>query len=684
MDKRIIWVSSSIIAVLLISMYFMMRNKNNIASAYNPVIIAPNPVIIAPPPPSPSMPPSLPLPKAPTPLPIAVPPVVAISSSRKSIFDIMPPNSDLLATNINKWYGIIANTNPNAPGVVVPSGPVNPTNLINYFKHIWPNMAQLPDTQLQTIYLGLDCWYLNYIPQLAPKVSNEMYTVDRLPTLSSIDGNQGIEYARLFDSTVCDCLRISYKTCVYSKDRLTAMALKACPLWDGIRSIVTPKWLLKRAFDSDNPDTNYRKDLMVRQGMSGKKGFPSYSYYEGIVYPGEYGVTEFCTTTDKYDPYWKLNQAGLKSGSKDLIMSNQTSPWFNEQDCSSKDCQKDYFLDDTFKCVKITSDGSFGPAGNFSKCLRESTFTEEFEIPKQACCGSDSNIETFSTDFSTNCPGGGFPKAICPEVNPKDYREYWTYPQIGCGMWHTVGKSIAVNTKLGWLLAPEAEGGCALDFNRLMEIRGSTNAIEQNLVQQVNRVAAIIKNGQVTATAVWPAMNIDMLKKHGYTGSQVSDSQQSMKAAMDLVKYWYMEGYTGYENGILNGFNYNYVKYFPLGTHFSYASKFDNIILGMMTIKGLDSVQLMMEPQNASVGLRPAYMFEVISKKPTTKAGLEDSAFQDTRSIQCKAIYSLDPSQYIGNYMKFGYLPKSVVTNPKLLDPVTFKARMESKSFIPV
>jgi hypothetical protein len=584
-------------------------------------------------------------------------PVVAPAT--KSIFDILPARSELLATNATSLVKPEAVAPPDANAFLL-------TNLTNYFKIIWPYMPIQSFDVYKNLYPKLDCWYLNFIPGMEIPNGNLIYTVDRLPELTSLEAD--LKFSRLFDGSVCDCVRLNLPNCKFSLDRLSSKGLPTCSLWPGIASIVTPSWLLNRAFNSNNPDGNFMKDTIVRPGFSGKKGFPNFSYYEGIVYPGEYGITEFCKPTASQDVYWTQNQKGIKTDGKVLAIKNSSSPWYNEKDCENKDCQSDLFLPSNYKCITIDNDGSGGvPTGTFKRCLRDTSYT----------------IENFSTELATDCPSPGFPEKLCQDVSPLDYRGFWTYPQVGCGLWRTVGKSIVVNTKLGWLIGPKENGGCDLDFNQLLTIRGSTNAFEQNLVQQVNRVQDIIKSGSVTSTTNWPAMTISTLQSHGYKGTRITNATDARKAAIDLVKFWYIEGYTGLDKGIVNGFNYNYKKYFPIGCHFSYASRFDNIMLSMLTTKGLDSIQLLLEPQNVVAGLRPAYMFEIFSKKPTTTKGLQDSAFQDTRTTQCKSVFSLDPSRDLANFMKYGYIPKDLaILNPLNLD--VFKARMATISFQPI
>lgn len=50
-----------------------------------------------------------------------------------------------------------------------------------------------------------------------------------------------------------------------------------------------------------------------------------------------------------------------------------------------------------------------------------------------------------------------------------------------------------------------------------------------------------------------------------------------------------------------------------------------NLVQSMLTVTKLDSIQLLLEPQNAVVGLRPAYMLEVFSKTPRTAEAIHES-----------------------------------------------------------
>lgn len=580
-------------------------------------------------------------------------------------------------------------TGPNCPPPPPPPPPPTctltasqTTNLVNYFKALWPNMTGVTDPcVLQNAYSKLDVYYTDLITGLNKPIA-AAYKTDRMASLTAIDGDKDLDYSRLFDGNVCDCLRVNHKECIYSPNRLTPNELKDCRTWPYMLVNISPQWLLQRAYDTDNPDNNYRKDTIVRTGMSGKKGFPNFAYYEGFVFPGEYGIPDLCAKTPP-DPWFNELQKGLKTTSGQAInIKNSSSPWWYNDDCASVPCP---FTD--MDCTTIVSDGTTGgpqAKGTFRRCLRQGAYGIGDKMPASYNSSNSSVIENLTTTLDPDCPGG-FPPNVCAEVKPKDYRGYWTYPLVGCGTWWTVGKSTAVNTKLGLLIGKKSEFGMELDLEDLMKLRTQTNAFEQNLYQQVKRVSEIIRNGSVPANGtMWSAMDLAMLQKHGYKGDKVTDQTAAWKAAKDLVSYWYLEGYTGIEQGITNGFNYNYTKYFPLGCHFAYASRFDHLLTSWMTVQKLDSIQFLVEPQNVKVGLRPAYMFEVFSKKPRTAEAMVDSAFQDITVTQCRACFSCDPGPTLDTFLKQGYLPKSAVPNPKVIDPTTFTVRASVKSFTPI
>lgn len=582
------------------------------------------------------------------------------------VFDKSLVSSELILTNA---------TEIRPPPPIPPSQP-GEKSLIKYFRQLYPNMNQQTFETMKNFYSKLDCWYETLMPQFGA-VANINYTIDRLQSLTAIDNNQNLVWTRLFDGNLCDCLRISLPECKYSANRLTPAEITDCPEYPGLRINQQLSRLLQIAYDSDNPGKNAIPDVIKHQGMSGLKGFPDGAWYEGLTFPGEYGVPILCTASRPV--YYTQFQKGLtynnngKSGELQILNSNE--PWFSNKECSTTfpACPTG------FECVNVTSDGSYGPKDTKDLCLRTGAFVEKFNQQY------GNVIEGLAaTDLKDDCDPP-FPQAVCSTVKAENYRGYYTYPLRGCGLWFTVGKSIVCNTKLGFLIAPEKDGGMGIDLTDLMQLRGTTNAPEQNINSQVGRLSNIIQYGSVSAKASpkWPAMTIADLQKHGYSGTQQASSGAAYQEALKLVSYWYINGYTGIENGITNGANYSYEKYFPIGTHFAYASRFDNLIVSSLAYRQLDSIQLLLEPQNVVVGLRPAYMFEILSNKPTTELGKTTSAYPDISIRQCKAVYSINPSLDLNHYIRFGYIDGSKVTNPPVLDSTTMIMRAEKPSFIP-
>ena len=577
-----------------------------------------------------------------------------------NVFDKSLVASELLVTNANV---LSAPTTP-----IGPSDPLEAV-LTKYFKQLYPNMIQQSLQTMKNLYQNLDCWYETLIPQVLPATTVD-YSLDRLASLTALDQNANLKWNRLFDGNLCDCLRISLPQCKYSSNRLMPEEITECPDYPGLRIQMTLKRLLQLAYDSDNVFKNSTKDSIQHMGMSGLKGFPNNAWYEGLTYPGEYGVPILCQSNRP--AYYLQNQKGLtyldkttgKRGNLQILNSNE--PWFSNDPCSttSPACATGY------ECITVTSDGSYGPAQTLDLCLRTGAFTENF-------------VETLdATDLKADC-SPPFPDGICSTVLPANFRGYYTYPLRGCGLWFTVGKSAVCNTKLGFLIAPQSEGGCGIPLEDLAALRGTTNAPETNINSQIGRLKNIIQFGSVLAktTPSWPALTLADLQKHGYSGGQQSSAAAAEIEAKKLITYWYVNGYTGVENGIANGANYNYTKYFPIGTYFAYASRFDNLVLSWLGLKGLDSIQLLLEPQNAVVGLRPAYMFEILSARPTTDLGSTTSSFKDISIRGCKATFSLSPAADIDHYIRYGYIDGTKIQTPTVLDAATMTMRAEETSF---
>jgi hypothetical protein len=551
---------------------------------------------------------------------------VATDLNLNNVFDRSLVGTELLATNA---ASLAASARFSHAGE---------SSLVKYFSKLYPNMSRQTFSAMLTLYSSLDCWYETLMPQFGAKPSVD-FAADRLSSLTAVDRGRDLLWSRL--SSVCDC-RVALPQCRFSASK----SLVECPDFPGLRVQIKANRLLQQAFDSDNATGNAAKDVIKHAGMSGLKGFPDGAWYEGLVYP-----SACCGDNTGF-------QRGLTGSSgRPLLVSNASEPWFNSTSCVESSCP------DGYACVTVASDGSYGPRKKFDACLRVGSFVETFEA---------------ASDLIDDCTPA-FPGGVCASVKPAHYRAFSSFPARGCGVWFTTGKTFACNTKLGYLIAPASDGGCGLSLVDVMAVRRATDApVEQNIHAQVARLTSIIQFGSVPATTQWPALAVSDLEKHGYAGGRQSTVEAARREAEKLVAYWYVNGYTGLENGAPNGLNYSYEKYFPIGTHFSYASAFDNLILSWMATKRLDSIQFLLEPQNATIGLRPAYLFEIFSARPTTATGAAASSFSDSA---CRAAFSLDPSIDLSHYIRYGYIAGSLVKSPRLLDSNTMTLKAEIASF---
>lgn len=514
--------------------------------------------------------------------------------------------------------------------------------LRRYFSTVWPNMptGSMDSAALAAAYASLDCWYEDFMPSLVGKLEPALYAKDAMKPLDPATG----QYALLDGGTVCDCDGVNAPLCRNESDRTK------CQPWPYFKAFLNTNTLLRRAFDSTNTSKNYTTDSIQRQNVSGRKGFPNFSYFEGMIFPGKTGIPEMCTLSP--DPYWSGRQPGVDGA----CLRNAEPPWYSLPDCRPGD-----------RCVEFRSGGNI-----FNKAVKA-----------RSACGFGGTGD--DVRFATDCQPDGFPKSVCESVAVADFAIMKTYPLLGCGMWWTVGRSVAANTKLGFLM--DATVGCGMDVQTLLDLCGPVVQAPYNLVQQVRRVSDILLKGSVTATDDYPSMTVLDLRMHGYTYQTApTTADAAYDAAKKLVRYWYLEGYTGLETGLANGFNYNHKKYFPIGCHYSYGKRFDNIILAFMAYKKLDTVQLVLEPQDTLKGARPAYAFEILCKIPTTEYGRKNSAFgNDSSSTQCHNCYMLDPSAVPGGltaYLTSGYISvNSLPASLETVNPKKYKARADSRSF---
>jgi hypothetical protein len=85
----------------------------------------------------------------------------------------------------------------------------------------------------------------------------------------------------------------------------------------------------------------------------------------------------------------------------------------------------------------------------------------------------------------------------------------------------------------------------------------------------------------------------------------------------------------------------------------------------------IDTLQLLLEPQAAKAGLRPAYFFETFTATPTTKS-LQPyyTVNKDTSPTSCNNFYMIDITKDLDNYIEYGYVNGSKIQNPEKFNPL--------------
>lgn len=529
------------------------------------------------------------------------------------------------------------------------------THLREYFSRLFPtsNFKKLSENELKQLYLNLDCWYTDIIKELKQDIIKKQpnwkldYLMPRNQELPS-------KWNRLFDGSLCDCMRFAYPNCVHPRSRFSSESVKDCPTWPGLNVGKSYETVLLQAYNTNNQDKNFLKDSLTLGG----KGFPSHSWIEGLAFPGEYGHPEVC---GKVPNYLQQSQPGIlykaddQSEWKKLEMPYSQGPWFDSPCSDTKPCPVDFL-----KCVDMKSDGQF---------------PKDQPLQGKFCLNSNYMIKENYEDCDE------FPIQPCKKPSKEQldgFHGLWLYPLRGVGMWLNIGNSIVTNTKLGYLISPNNQeyNGAGYDLEDMLKIaRGGGG--EQNINNQLNRLIQIIQYGYVRKGyrigrryIPYPEMRISDLHRHGYKGKQEREYTKARSEALNLLKQWYIMGYSGIgTEEAPNGFNYNWQKHFPIGVHFSYAAAFDNMVLALLVDKKIDTLQLVIEPQNARAGLHPAYLFETFSATPSKATKSSWNTFKDTNPNICRDMYIIDPLKDFDNYSKYGYVSGDKVDKKIPFDP---------------
>lgn len=545
--------------------------------------------------------------------------------------------------------------------------PVPKATLQRYFSELYPHM-DVTKYNLKLMYLKLDCWYTNMIPQYEYQILKKLPDFKK-NRMNHLFDQEPDKWERLFDGSVCDCIRYAFPECQNPTSRFTGNEdiIEQCPLWSGINVGITYETIIKKAYSTNNTDNNFvqdHKDILKKYGIyynQRGKGFPNNSWVEVLTYPGEYGYPNVCIPNDKFSneiqpglTYFekKGNDWDWKNG-KDLNIKWSDGPYFNSPSKNGK-CKFDFL-----EPVYVESNGEF-PTRHETNGV--------FCISKDVLGKNNNSVENY------------IPVVKKPD-NIQDFHGLWLYPLKGVGMWRNLGNSMVSNTKLGFLLTkkPHGPGYNIRDVLKLAKHGGAST----NINRQVKLLTECINTGKSYISKSRGYLYLKELETHGYTGGQKSP-KEAEDAALDLVSKWYISGYSGLGTGkgrVANGFNYNYEKNFPIGVYFSYASSFDKLVLGVMVDMKLDSLQLVIEPQNSKAALTPAYMFEIFQVTPKKEGTY--SIFKDTSLIQCQEYFSINPTDDYENYTKYGYVRGDKVKNPKLFNFKNFKLSMQHPTFEP-
>ncbi len=170
--------------------------------------------------------------------------------------------------------------------------------IVSYLQQVYPlhstnQWNKLSDKDLKDVYANLQVLYTPIIGQLWEQISERIPKRSTQATksltnpykLSEVESGQPIingpfssipgEYTqRLFDGSVCDCMRAWVPACV-SASRFSASLNyeKDCPQWPGLATLTSLEYV----------------EQLLSIG-----GYPKNSFVEVLTFPGEYGVPENC------------------------------------------------------------------------------------------------------------------------------------------------------------------------------------------------------------------------------------------------------------------------------------------------------------------------------------------------------------------------------------------------------
>ena len=458
---------------------------------------------------------------------------------------------------------------------------------ISYLNILYPLREQyqwssLSDAQLADIYTNLQVLYTpiigqywdqitKRIPQRSTQESKNVYkpySIENLNTKQLIMNADGTtkeipgEFSqRLFDGSVCDCLRAWVPACSNAPRFSASLQYEAnCPQWPGLATVT----------DIDN-----MLDLLSIGG------YPDNSFVEILTFPGEYGVPENCPLNNQSikdipnQPVtfpghtdWELTGVPQTSGGGGPYFDNQSYPPCGPGSANSDiaygaDCPTSKFpYCYNCKCMQANVNGTgtglcMDPSivtpdwrtqyeqvhnkvaapvctsGNCQKYGKDYNSHEGFDIEpyykhyghghtqgitvpanmfvadhiqQQKC--KPTGCGTCTTECSTDAP------CPCPTIviSPLFY-----YPLRGLGIWTNLSKAAACATKMGFVTTPKAGmtttglGGITIPNVKLSGGGGYTikdlignfvGSIQGNLgiKAQVSTVYQWLYDGELTST----------------------------------------------------------------------------------------------------------------------------------------------------------------------------------------
>lgn len=514
----------------------------------------------------------------------------------------------------------------------------------HYFRTLYPvfkpnQWSKISDKDIKKLYTTLGCIYTPIIKHLYPEIQS------RLPKYTYQYGKGTSRYKpddpysqRLFDGSICDCLRVAWPECK-NESRFSA-SLKyeqSCPQWSGLQITMDTDW----------------QEAVIKHG-----GLPDYSFTEVLTYPGEYGMPETCPS-GTLSKELQGNQPGISVTFPDGTTSGipfSTSPWWNGGECRNigDDCKLS-FMD----CSHISKYGE--SQGNY--CIAKPFPPDQKPALKQVCNPPCTNTpysnfrENYEDDNGNDCTNWTDSPCKTPPNSPF-YHSLYFYPIRGTGVWTNVGRTFPALTKLGFLLTPKDKGGPGYKLKDLLQIADSVQG-KNGIKAQVQSIADWLNSGRIPYGLYKYAKYKEGTMPDLYKGEKIDDENEAYETALDLVTKYYIEGYRGKDP---LGNNYDIVKWFPVGALFTYSSAFDVLFYCAAAALKYDTIQQLTEPQHSEGSMRPAYMFEIIRVIPT-KAGksepsedvswvLEDSIDQSG----CDTNYIVNPLDDYNNYKNYGYV----------------------------